>query len=680
MYTTDAGGSWTDITPSAEQAQGMGMVDVVFGASSTDLWVAYGGRQDRVKVLHSDDAGQTWRSISAGLPTLAVRCLVYQEGADDRLYAGTEDGVYTRRSDDPSWQRYGDDLPFTSVAFLHIDEVDGLLQAGTERGIWQTSLAEESRPVARIARDRSTLRCTRTPVRFSDRSVCVTTMQSSRFWRFPGGVPETSTDPFVDVTYNQPGVYEARLIVTNGRTSDTTILESAVTVLPSECDGADTEPGLAIDLSGDDDYTRLGRLDTTISAFTFMAWVKPHGSQPDFSAIFCTEGPGNPQEVGMQFFAPDNQIGYLWSGGRWWWKSGLSLQPDRWSHVAMMVNEKGATVMVNGQAATDSIALGEIDLSSLDVLLGTYHFWESRNASIEIDEVRMYDRALTVDEVRRSMHHPTSTTEPGLLAWYQFNESGGLDLYDKHQGAPGHLERGADRRASTIPYGSGTTQILEALPPTWVAFEQTGIDLSLSSAIDAELMTTRILRRPDSLLTSQTLLGGYWLVRALSDSGDNINSLRASLRGQIGWEDGSSRRYHMWMREVDDHRAVWTDEPSLPTSPPSYDPRSQTIRGWLTKSIPASFQVAFTVEGGPVSVEEQQQHAASIAPLPASDRLVVTTQHPASSIALRDMNGRILEVHIDQAGSSTVLNVSQLPPGTYLLCVGDERHLVPIIR
>jgi len=48
-----------------------------------------------------------------------------------------------------------------------------------------------------------------------------TTGTTSWEWSFPGGVPETSTDPNPVVTYAAPGLYNVNLIVSNGTQSDT---------------------------------------------------------------------------------------------------------------------------------------------------------------------------------------------------------------------------------------------------------------------------------------------------------------------------------------------------------------------------------------------------------------------------------------------------------------------------
>ena len=56
---------------------------------------------------------------------------------------------------------------------------------------------------------------------------------SSRTWNFPGGSPETSSDPEPVVTYNEAGVYPVTLTVSDGSSTLTTTSVDHVTVLPS---------------------------------------------------------------------------------------------------------------------------------------------------------------------------------------------------------------------------------------------------------------------------------------------------------------------------------------------------------------------------------------------------------------------------------------------------------------
>jgi len=67
---------------------------------------------------------------------------------------------------------------------------------------------------------------------------------NSWYWEFEGGDPATSTDQNPEIVYNESGLYDVKLIVSNGSTSDTLTKQNYVTVLsppgiPATPTGAD---------------------------------------------------------------------------------------------------------------------------------------------------------------------------------------------------------------------------------------------------------------------------------------------------------------------------------------------------------------------------------------------------------------------------------------------------------
>ena len=141
----------------------------------------------------------------------------------------------------------------------------------------------------------------------------------------------------------------------------------------------------------------------------------------------------------------------------------------------------------------------------------------------------------------------------------------------------------------------------------------------------------------------------------------------------------------MWMRDVNDHRSTWNTDLTLASSPPSYDPRTQTIRGWLNRSIPAAYQLAFTVEGGPVGVEQdggvtRAARVVRVWPMPAAERLKIESDRPIEHIQIFNVHGQALEVSTYINDHNATVNLSPLPTGTYVVVVDGDRRLVPLVR
>ncbi len=100
--------------------------------SSNVVYVSFSGYKYNEKLSYlfrSNNNGQTWKSVSAGLPNLAINniCLV----SDYELYLGTDGGVYHSQGfPNPTWQRSGD-MPYVPVYDLEYDSNTKILYAAT---------------------------------------------------------------------------------------------------------------------------------------------------------------------------------------------------------------------------------------------------------------------------------------------------------------------------------------------------------------------------------------------------------------------------------------------------------------------------------------------------------------------------------------------------------------------
>ena len=114
-------------------------------------------------------------------------------------------------------------------------------------------------------------------------------------------------------------------------------------------------------------------------------------------------------------------------------RSNSDLRTGQWEHLTLTYdgtgNDNGATLYVNGKEETQVALAGAVTasvLTSAPTLLGNFsggnEFFRG-----QMDEVRIWSRALTPDEVRETMHlTPGSpTTVVGLLAYYPLNETSG---------------------------------------------------------------------------------------------------------------------------------------------------------------------------------------------------------------------------------------------------------------
>jgi PKD repeat protein len=230
--STNAGVTWTTITPASAQSGGQTTIsDLELGAAAGDLWLIYSGTQTICKVLRSNDGGSSWSNITNGLPSSAAKQATYQRGTNGGLYISLEgNGVWYRNNTMTSWQQLGTGLPMLGyIRNLYTVPVKNKFRMGSSRGAWEHELIEQSGLDAQIAMDKNVVNRFGSVVKFRDYSAYNGAVTFE--WSFPGGQPSVSTAEFPSVNYTQPGVYPVTLTIRDaaGNTSTQTI-DSAITV------------------------------------------------------------------------------------------------------------------------------------------------------------------------------------------------------------------------------------------------------------------------------------------------------------------------------------------------------------------------------------------------------------------------------------------------------------------
>jgi Secretion system C-terminal sorting domain len=87
--------------------------------------------------------GTTWQDRSSGLPPLPINTLVYQEGSDDILYAGTDAGIYRYNKDTEAWECFNKGIPISIISDIEIDYCSKKMYVATYgKGVWQADLPD----------------------------------------------------------------------------------------------------------------------------------------------------------------------------------------------------------------------------------------------------------------------------------------------------------------------------------------------------------------------------------------------------------------------------------------------------------------------------------------------------------------------------------------------------------
>lgn len=492
----------------------LSLLDITLNPSDEDeLWVAarYGG--DMEKVFATYDGGTSWTNkTTASLNGHGIRDIVFQAGSNHAVYVVSNYGLFYWDETSSEWLDYSSDLPFITRALVFKPFYrDHKLRLSGGRGIWEAPLAVESLPVAQPITDKDIVYCNRDTVQFDCYSI-LAHEGASWAWSFspePAYVSSlTARNP--KVVFEEEGSYSVTLTVTDGAgNTDTKTVDNMVT-LNNQC-APDSFPGLAMECYETGDFASTPNLNIgETNTFTVSAWVKPNGIQPDYTGIVFNDG----ASAGLNF-RPGNQLAYHWPGGAWWWDSGLFVEEGVWSHVAMIVTPDSLTVYLNGVGSTHIFAAEPALIETMK--MGSYKGWGSRNYSGAMDEVCIWNRSLTQNEIRELRHLTRTGDIPytdDLVAYYQFNLDGTTAVNDRIGVNHAVLNSGAAKIVSTVPVGGGNSDRLtiEEAGEVYFPNTETTIKFSDTDLINDEIVVTRIHLQPDSLPSDNPNTGNYWVI------------------------------------------------------------------------------------------------------------------------------------------------------------------------
>lgn len=515
--SNDGGVTWTNITPSSGIINGNTWIPydiVVDHDDPMKVWLArtsmYDSNVDGYAVYYSSNGGQTWQNISGtGLNGHSPTCIFLQKGSAHDVYVGTHQGIFYKDDHLNDWVLFNQGLPAqTYNTRMEAYYRKQKLRTATNRSVWESDFYTPSQPVAFPSADKQNVYCIKDTVYFVDHSV-VSDQNVSWQWSFPGGSPSFSNQRNPKVLYQQNGNYDVTLTVTDVFGSSTKTITNMITV-NNQC-GLDTIPGKALKAAGTNQHGQVANANLGVTnTITVTAWVKPNGIQPDYAAIFMGDGT---DAAGMNFKNGNNSLAYHWPGGQWWWNSGLIVTPNVWNFVAMTVSPTGITLYCNESQATHTINLTATDIPGFRI--GSYRGWSDRNMNGWIDEVAIYNRVLSRDEIRELRHLTKNPAEDNsLVAYYQFNAIGQND-YDKVGSKHITLLNNAVKENVGVPVGKGFSHRLMVNSGGMKDFGLADMTMFFPSGgtyPNGELVVTKLNQVPNAPPPGVTLANNYWIV------------------------------------------------------------------------------------------------------------------------------------------------------------------------
>ena len=157
--------------------------------------------------------------------------------------------------------------------------------------------------------------------------------------------------------------------------------------------------GSAIELVGPT-LVEITPIDMVLTETTMAGWIKPDGSQPDWSSFIMTRTPG----LATGFNVLGYQLAYHWNdtSTSWDYRGGDMIASDDWTFAAVVVEPDQATFYLNGVAGSvNSITHGPCTWNSPIYLGGDGNSeWVARRMNGALDDVSLFSRALTAEEIQ----------------------------------------------------------------------------------------------------------------------------------------------------------------------------------------------------------------------------------------------------------------------------------------
>ncbi len=558
----DGGISFTAIT--TIPSNNINYLDLSLDQENPDhLWVISRYGSDGNKVYATSDGGSTWvNKTTAALDGQQFLDVDYQTGSDDIVYLLSTSAVFYWDATNSDWVLYADGLPLviTEAREIELFYRDSKIRLSCGRGIWEAPFAGPSVPVVQPMTNTDKVYCSRDTVQMDCYSFIDHT-GATWDWNFtpaPAYISSTSArNP--RVVFDQDGVYDLTLTVTNGNGSSSKTVSEFIT-LENKCT-PDTIPGYALQCSNSGDYASTPSMDITTNNFTISAWVKPNSVQPDYTGIVFNDG----TSAGLNF-GTGNTLAYHWPGGAWWWDSGLVVPTNEWSHVALVVTPDAITVYLNGEGATHTTTLDPAALGTMK--MGSYKGWSSRNMDGEIDEVALWNRSLTQNEIREIRHLTRRTTlpiAPGLMVYYQFNNTESTDILDK-VGVRKAVQNGNSTKVlSSAPIAGGTSHRLSVNAAGTYTFGTTGVEMTFGNIVpNGEVVVSQLHVLPNALpAATVSNSGNYWVVNNYGNpSFDALTAMKFDPldSGFVNAVAGSPSEAHLYKRTSNQHLANWIDQ------------------------------------------------------------------------------------------------------------------------
>ncbi len=246
--------------------------------------------------------------------------------------------------------------------------------------------------------------------------------------------------------------------------------------------------GSALEFDGINDYVRVNDSPTLdgMSELTIVSWIYLSSTNKGGTIIKKTPNyqiavADSTRKLRVGIHNGFNWIGFSGS----WLDTGLIVSAGTWHHVAMVWNGSTLTPYLDAVDGISFMGSGSINDNSSAVLIGLDNEADYFNGTI--DEVAIYDKALSAEEIQALMHSRPDTDEPNLVAYWDFDEGEGQIVYDLSLN-DNHGRLGSDTNAD-----DNDPAWVDSDAPVGICTPEGLFERNISEAVDMKLGILEIL-------------------------------------------------------------------------------------------------------------------------------------------------------------------------------------------
>lgn len=195
----------------------------------------------------------------------------------------------------------------------------------------------------------------------------------------------------------------------------------------------------ALEFDGNGDYVEVpysAKLNP--NQFTISCWVKVTGGQSNYRSVITSRNSSSSLQQGYTFYAGSDNKWQFWvgDGNSWEVIKSTDVVLNTWTHLAGVYNGTKLQFYINGTLVDELTTIFSANSTRpLRIGSGTTEGNPRYFLPAQIDEVRIWNRARTGDEIKADMNHRLIGDEPGLVGYWRFDEGSGNTVHDQTENA-----------------------------------------------------------------------------------------------------------------------------------------------------------------------------------------------------------------------------------------------------